>query len=127
MNRAASRTSRVIGASPTNGAANGAGPIGTLPLLGISEKIPLIAPGNRIEPPPSVPSETGPTPSATEVADPPLDPPDDRSRSHALRASGTSRFTEARYPENSGMFVFPNMTAPASRRRRTGVASSVGT
>jgi hypothetical protein len=41
----------------------------------------------RIDPPPSLPWAIGTTPAATAAAEPPLDPPEVRSRSHGLRVA----------------------------------------
>jgi hypothetical protein len=41
----------------------------------------------RIEPPPSVAVATATSPAATAAADPPLDPPGERSSAHGLRVA----------------------------------------
>jgi hypothetical protein len=46
--------------------------------------IPHSAAGCRIEPPVSVPIAHGAAPDATAAAEPPLDPPGTRERSHGL-------------------------------------------
>ena len=46
---------------------------------------PHSAAGWRIEPPVSVPSASGAIEAATAAAEPPLEPPGTRSRSHGLR------------------------------------------
>jgi hypothetical protein len=51
--------------------------------------IPQQLDGMRMEPPPSLPSATGTSRAATAAADPPLDPPALRVRSHGVRAGPT--------------------------------------
>ena len=73
----------------------------------------------RIEPPPSLPWASGTRPAATAAAAPPEDPPGVRSRSHGLRTGPKRRGSDTGRMPNSGMFVLPTITKPASRRRRT--------
>jgi hypothetical protein len=58
-------------------------------------------------------------PAATAAAEPPDEPPDVRSRSHGLRVGPLRRGSVVGRIPNSGMFVVPTITKPASRRRRT--------
>src|SRR6516165_8326338 len=53
--------------------------------LGLSPTSPHIDDGMRIEPPMSLPCATATIPAATAAADPPLEPPGERLRSHGLR------------------------------------------
>jgi hypothetical protein len=46
--------------------------------------------GIRIEPPPSVPSDSAPIPAATAAAEPPLEPPGVRLGSQGLRVGPKS-------------------------------------
>ena len=89
--------------------------------------MPQHAAGRRIEPPPSVPSASGPWPVATAAAAPPDEPPAVRARSHGLRVAPKSGLSVSGLWPNSGVVVLPTRMAPASRRRRTGTASSAGT
>ena len=73
----------------------------------------------RIEPPPSLPCASGSIPAATAAAEPPLDPPGVRSRSHGLRVGPVWRGSVVGRIPNSGRFVTPTITNPASRSRRT--------
>ena len=56
----------------------------TRPYVGFIPTMPVSAAGWRIEPPVSVPSETGAWYAATATAEPPLDPPGTVSRSHGF-------------------------------------------
>ena len=81
--------------------------------------------GIRIEPPPSVPSASGPMPDATAAAAPPLDPPVVRAGSHGLRVTPVSGLSVTPFQPNSGVVVFPSSTARCSRSRATAGASTV--
>ena len=89
--------------------------------------MPQQAAGSRTEPPPSVPSATGACPVTTAAAAPPEEPPAVRVRSHGLRVTPKSGLSDSGLWPNSGVVVLPTRIAPASRRRRTGTASSPGT
>src|SRR5690606_13931256 len=78
----------------------------------------------RTEPPPSVPSESGPIPRATAAADPPDEPPEVRDASHGLPVLPVSGLSVTPFQPNSGVVVLPSSTAPASRTRATEGASS---
>ncbi len=67
---AASAAVRVIGPTCASVPNALAGYSGTLPYVGFSAKIPQNAAGMRTLPPPSVPSASGPAPSATAAAAP---------------------------------------------------------
>ena len=58
----------------------------TRPREGLRPTRPQAAAGIRIEPPPSLAWASGTIPAATAAAEPPLDPPGERSRSHGFRA-----------------------------------------
>ena len=73
----------------------------------------------RIEPPPSLPCASGTIPAATAAAEPPLDPPGVCARFHGLRVGPVKRGSVVGRIANSGRFVMPTITKPASRRRRT--------
>ena len=88
------------------------------PRVGFSPTRPLHAAGIRIEPPPSLPCASGTMPPATAAAAPPLEPPGVRSVSHGLRAGPKRRGSVTGRIPNSGMFVLPTSTKPASRMRR---------
>src|SRR3989441_70537 len=81
----------------------------------------------RIEPPPSVPSASGPQPLATPTAAPPLEPPGVSAGFHGLRVTPKSGFSVTALRPNSDVLVFPRTSAPAARRRATAIASSSGT
>ncbi len=80
------------------------------------------AAGWRIEPPVSVPSDSGAIEAATAAAEPPLDPPGTRSRSHGLRVGPKAEFSVDDPIANSSMLVLPSSTRPALAQRRTTVA-----
>src|SRR6516225_10941235 len=85
---ALSRTVRVIGPSTDSvGHPRKPGNFGTSPNVGLSPTIPQKHDGILIEPPPSVPTESGAIPAATAAPDPPLDPPGVRSRFHGFLVS----------------------------------------
>jgi hypothetical protein len=81
----------------------------------------------RIEPPPSPPSATGQRPAATAAAAPPLEPPGVRDAAQGLRHAPLSTDSVTGSVPNSGVFVLPRITNPASRRRRTTAESNPGT
>src|ERR1039458_5513894 len=81
-----------------------------------------MAAGFRIEPEVSPPEAPNNRDDARAAADPPLEPPEFRDKFHGLWVPGVSP-----PKENSGRFVLPIMTAPASFKRRTMVASKDGT
>src|SRR6185503_13268377 len=81
------------------------------------------AAGWRTDPPVSDPSATRTIPAATAAAEPPDEPPGTRSGSIGLRAGPYALFSVEEPIANSSMFDFAMMTAPASRKRRTAVAS----
>ena len=73
----------------------------------------------RIDPPPSLPCATGTSPAATATAEPPDEPPGVRLVSHGLRVAPEWRGSVVGRIPNSGRFVVPTITKPASRRRWT--------
>lgn len=83
---AASRTLRVSANSmprPLSGSLK-SGPVGVRPRVGLSPTSPHHAAGTRIEPPPSLAWASGAMPALTAAAEPPLEPPGLRPRSHGL-------------------------------------------
>src|SRR6266850_8386440 len=82
--------------------------------------------GLRIEPDVSPPVATVTSPAASAAAEPLLDPPGVRDRSHGLCASGKAPPDPALPNENSGRCVLPTSTAPAVFSRATTVASKSG-
>ena len=78
----------------------------------------------RIEPAPSEPSAAPARPAATAAADPPDEPPGVRSRSHGLRVTPNVGDSVHGVIVSSGTLVFPRITAPAERSRRTTSASA---
>src|SRR5205814_4430629 len=87
------------------------------PTLGLNPIQPQKLAGRRIEPTTCVPSAAGTMPQATAAAEPLLDPPGVRSRSHGLRVPRGS------VAANSVVTTFPRITAPASRKAATLAAS----
>jgi len=86
--------------------------------------MPLQVAGMRIEPPPSVPTASGPSPAPTAAAAPPLLPPGLRSRFHGLRVMPVSGLSVTNLCPSSGVVVLPTITAPCSRSLATAGASS---
>src|SRR5947208_14803818 len=83
--------------------------------------------GLRIDPDVSPPVAATSRPAASAAAEPLLDPPGVRDRSHGLFASGNAPPTLAPPKENSGSFILPTSTAPAACSLATTVASKSGT
>src|SRR5437879_9107796 len=93
----------------------------------LNPKIPANEAGIRIDPPPSVPTCSGPRPAAAAAEAPPLEPPGVRSRFHGLRVTPKRRLWVAPIQPMVGVLVLPSMTPPAALSRATIGASSVGT
>src|ERR1700730_18113678 len=72
----------------------------------------------------SVPRCKGPYPAAPAAPAPALEPPGFFERSHGLRASGWKLESPDDSMPESGMVVFAERVAPASRRRAAGGASA---
>jgi hypothetical protein len=81
----------------------------------------------RPEPPPSVPTASGPRPAATATAAPPLDPPEVRLWSQALAVRPKSGASVNGLWPNSGVVVLPIRMAPARFNRATATESVEGT
>ena len=82
---AVSAIERAIGPAWSSVSASGRiPPIGTRPCVGLIELMPHIAAGMRTDPAVSVPVVTGTIRAASAAADPPLDPPAERSSAHGL-------------------------------------------
>ena len=86
----------------------------------------LCADGIRIDPQVSLPIPAAAKLAATAAPVPPLEPPGLRDVSYGFRVCPPSELTVVMPRANSCRFVFPSMTAPASRSRRTWKASSGG-
>ena len=71
----------------------------------------------RMEPPPSVPSATVRSPSATAAALPPLEPPGLRAVSNGLRVGPKSGLSVTPRKPMTGEFVLPTRIAPACSMR----------
>src|SRR5439155_3730350 len=84
------------------------------------------AAGCRIEPPVSEPRASDAKPAATAAALPPLEPPGTRSGQCGLRVGPNAECSVDEPMANSSRLVLPMATAPASRSRRTTVASYGG-
>src|SRR5256714_9188395 len=110
---------------PSDRETKGAGE--TRPREGLRPTSPQQDAGMRIDPPPSLPCATGQRPAASAAPAPPLEPPGVRSVSHGLRQSPFSSDSVIAIVPNSGVFVLPRITKPASRIRREAFASNVGT
>src|SRR5687768_4806155 len=121
---AASVTVRVIGPTCATVPKGDSGQAGTRPNDGLMPNRPVNAHGMRIEPPPSVPTASGPIPAATAAAAPPDDPPGVLAGFHGLRVMPVSGLSVTPFQPNSGVVVLPTMTAPCSRSRATAGASS---
>ena len=93
------------------------------PTVVLRPMTPQNAAGMRIEPPVSVPVASATRPAATAAAEPPLDPPGTRFRSHGFRVEPRAGFWVVMPQPNSCERVEPTMTAPAARSRATTVLS----
>src|SRR5579862_4721357 len=125
---AASRTVRAIGPfvpRPSEPDPHGAGD--TRPRAGLIPTSPQQEAGMRIEPPPSLACAIGQRAAAVAAAAPPLDPPAVRDVSQGLRHAPFSSDSVIPIVPNSGVFVLPRTTKPASRMRRTVAVSNAGT
>ena len=100
------------------------GQAGTRPNEGLSPNTPVKAQGMRIEPPPSVPSVSGPMPAAIAAAAPPEEPPGVLAGFQGLRVMPVRGLSVTPFQPNSGVVVLPSRTASASRSRATTGASS---
>src|SRR5688572_14262613 len=93
------------------------GPSLTRARVGFNPTNPHAAAGTRIEPPASLPCPIATIPLATAAPDPPLEPPDDRSRSHGLRVGPYAVGSVVAESSSCGTFVRPTHTNPAARKR----------
>ena len=91
---------------------------------GLRPTRPVKLQGMRIEPPPSVPTASGPMPAATAAAAPPDEPPGVIFGFQGLRVMPVRGLSVTPFQPNSGVVVLPSSTAPCSRRRATAGASS---
>ena len=87
--------------------------------------MPQAAAGMRIDPPVSVPIDASAMPVATEIADPPLEPPGERDGSSGWRAGPNPESSLVVPKANSWRLVLPTNTAPACRSRAVTGASCV--
>src|SRR5205807_6121690 len=92
--------------SPENTSPN-SGPSDTRPREGFSPTSPQWLAGMRIDPPPSLAWATATSPAATAAADPPLDPPGERSRSHGLCVGPYAAGSVVGRMPSSGVLVLP--------------------
>src|SRR5690625_99212 len=92
--------------------------VGQIPLLILSENIPLNAAGTRTEPPVSVPIAKAHKPAATATAEPELEPPGIRCISGSCGFLGVPRGadTPVMPKQNSTVLVWPRITQPAARK-----------
>src|SRR5918995_3086573 len=126
--RAASSTVRAMG--PSTESANqgvGSGHVGTLPGEGLKPTTLQKPAGLRSEPPVSLPSAIGTIPHASATAPPPLLPPHVFVRSYGFRVAPNTVLNVCDPAPNSGVFVLPQVMAPAARIRVTMSASDAGT
>src|SRR5262245_19255834 len=81
----------------------------------------------RIEPPPSEPWATGPSPAATADPAPPEEAPEVRSSFHGFRQGGPIRLSQQSLWPKWGVLVLPRSTPPVALRRAATTPSSLGT
>ena len=124
---AAASATRCASGPPATRVANrpSIGWCGTRPVVGLMPYRPQKLAGMRMEPPPSLPNASVPTPAASAAAAPPLDPPEEWVGTCGLRvAAPRRRLSVMPFQPNSGNVVLPSSTAPASRKRATTGASA---
>src|SRR6185295_9675310 len=85
---------------------------GTRPKEALYPYTPHQAEGMRIEPPPSVPSARGTSPSATAAALPPEEPPGFLRVSNGFRVGPNKKLSVIPLNPMTGLLVFPRMIAP---------------
>ena len=100
------------------------GQAGTRPNVAFRPSSPLKLAGIRTEPPPSVPMAMGPRPAATAAPAPPDEPPGVMPVFHGLRVTPCSGESVTPLWPYSGLVLWANKMAPASRRRATAGASA---
>ncbi len=119
-----SRTVRLTHSSTDSAVSSRIGPSEIRPWLGFRPTSPQHDAGMRIEPPPSLACANGTMPLATAAAEPPLDPPGERVRSHGLCVAPQASGSVVGTLPSSGLFVRPAVTRPTSRKRLTSVVSA---
>ncbi len=95
----------------------------TLPYVGFKPTTPQWDAGWRMDPPVSEPKAPTHMSAAIAAADPPLEPPGIRVRSHGLRVNLKPECSLDDPMANSSMFSLPRITAPAFFNFWTTVAS----
>src|SRR5689334_3989324 len=90
-----------------------AGYVGTSPTDGRSPTTPQNEAGIRSDPPRSVPSASAIIPVARPTAPPPVEPPALFDGSHGFLVRPNTSFQVFPPAANSGVLVFPMITAPA--------------
>src|SRR5262245_4489630 len=105
---AVSRTDRLTTLRTTRPAqASFSGALVWRPLDGLSPTRPQALAGMRMDPPPSPAWARGTRPAATAAADPPLDPPGERSGSQGLRVAPWRAGSVVGCRPSSGQLVRP--------------------
>src|SRR5699024_1933799 len=99
--------------------------IGTRPTVGRTAHVPVQWPGQRNDPPKSVPMPNPTKPAATAAASAPLDPPGEYP-SIGLRVAPKVSLSVCIQWANSGVFVLPIQIAPAACSRLTAEAVRCG-
>src|SRR5690348_4365158 len=122
---AASRTVRAIG--PSVESPSILSRVGTRPMDGLMPTAPHNDAGTRIEPPPSDPQATGPTPETTAAAAPPDEPPEACPGRHGVLVDPVNMLSVTPRSPNSGVVVLPRRITPCSFNRPHPMASRSGT
>ena len=89
-----------------------------MPNVLFSPVTPQYAPGSRIEPPPSAPMAPATSRAPTHAADPPEEPPPQRVTSQGFPTGPYADTCPVEPPPQKCVFVWPTITAPASRSAR---------
>src|SRR5215510_15731899 len=101
--------------------------MGTRPYVGLSPYTPQNDDGIRIDPAPSEPWASGPSPAAAAAPAPALEPPVVIAVFQGLRVLPVSGLSPVPFQPNSDVAVLPSMIPPAALRRLTNGASTSGT
>ena len=91
--------------------------------MGLIPKTAQLWAGFRMDPPLSLPSPSGLSLAPMAAPSPPEDPPEVHAAFHGFGVRPKRLLSVWKSEASTGRFVLPMITAPAARRRATGVAS----
>src|SRR5271155_2217356 len=114
---AVSRTVRLTHSSTDSAVSSRIGPSETRPWLAFRPPSPQHDAGMRPDPPPSLACANGTMPLATAAAEPPLEPPGDRLRSHGVWVAPQAIGSGGGALPGSGGVARPAIPGPAPGKR----------